>query len=225
MDKKELKIRAQNLRSKGSTYLEIQELLNTKIPKSTLSYWCRGLDLPMGYQQRIEDYNKFNLKKAQEAALISNKARREIYLKKIDKQNLHLIESLNDKDTVKIALAILYAAEGSKSTRSSIMLGNSSPSIINLFLRLLRSCYTIDESKFRCTLQCRADQNIQKLEEFWSDITKIPLTQFYKAQIDPRTIDKPSKKPDYKGVCRIDYFSGEIFLDLTSVIKIICLGH
>ena len=219
--KNELKKKVQDLRSNGKTYSEIQTLLDTRIPKSTLSYWCRGLDLPLGYKRKIQEYNKFNLEKAQKIALAMNKIRREAYLKMIRERNLYLANGLKNPETAKIALAILYAAEGSKSTHSSIMLGNSDPSIVNLFLRLLRFCYTIDESKFRCTLQCRADQNIKELEIFWSNITKIPLAQFYKARIDPRTVGKPSKKPGYKGVCRIDYFSGEIFLDLASIIKII----
>lgn len=225
MDKKELRLKSQELRSKGKTYQEIQTLLNVRIPKSTLSYWCKNLDLPQGYQRKIEDYNKFNLEKAQKIALAMNKIRREAYLKKLYENNLYLIDELKNPRTAKITLAILYATEGAKSVRSSTMFGNSNPLIINLFLRLLRFCYTIDESKFRCTIQCRADQNISELEDFWSQITKIPLTQFYKARIDSRTIDKPSKKPDYKGVCRIDYFSAEISLDLTSAAKILCLGH
>ena len=101
------------------------------------------------------------------------------------------------------------------------MLGNSEPLVIRLFLNLLRYCYNIDESKFRCTLQCRADQNIPKLEKFWSQITNIPLAQFYKARIDPRTIGKPSNNPNYKGVCRIDYFSGDIFMELKQIMSLI----
>ena len=104
------------------------------------------------------------------------------------------------------------------------MFGNSDPSIISLFMSLLRYCYNIDESKFRCTLQCRADQNTKKLEKFWSQITKIPLSQFYKARVDPRTIDKPSKKLNYKGVCRIDYFSADLFIELKQIAEIIHRG-
>ena|SRR3989344_4011073 len=222
MDKKGLKIKAQDLRVKGRTYSEIQSLLNTKIPKSTLSYWCRNLNIPLGYQRKIKEYNKFNLKKAQKIALAMNKIRREAYLKTIRDRNLYLVNELKNLETAKITLAVLYAAEGSKSRRSSVMFGNSDPLLINLFLRLLRFCYTIDEGKFRCTLQCRADQNVRELEKFWSEVTKIPLTQFYKVQVDQRTLNKPSKKPDYKGVCRIDYFSAELSLDLKSILKIIC---
>lgn len=157
--------------------------------------------------------------KARNAALKANKIKRENYLNSIERRVKHLGGFVKNKDIAKIALAMLYLGEGAKRSRShgSLMIGNSDSKIIELFLRLLRHCYNIDESKFRCTLQCRADQNIRALEEFWFGITKIPRNQFYKAQIDPRTIGKKSEKPDYKGVCRIDYFSADILLELMQI--------
>jgi hypothetical protein len=120
---------------------------------------------------------------------------------------------------------MLYLGEGSKdSKRGSLMFGNSDPFIVSLFLRLLRCCYNINEGKFRCTLQCRADQNIKKLERFWFRITGIPLSQFYRARVDPRTIGKKSNKLDYKGVCRIDYFSAELFIELKQIAEIVNKG-
>jgi len=119
---------------------------------------------------------------------------------------------------------MLYLVEGSKNQRGSLMFGNSDPLVIRLFLNLLRRCYDVDENKFRCTLQCKADQNIKRLEKFWSKITDIPLSQFYKARIDPRTIGKPSRKLDYKGVCRIDYFSGDVFMELKQIVNVISEG-
>jgi len=85
----------------------------------------------------------------------------------------------------------------------------------------MRKCYTIDEKKFRCTVLCRADQDTKALEKFWLKITKIPSSQFYKTRMDPRTAGKPSRKLDYKGVCVIDYFSADIFLDLMQIPKTI----
>lgn len=226
MNNKELKEKAINLRKLGKTYAEINKLLNTSIPKSTLSYWCNSLDLPLGYERKVQEYNKYNLEKARKAALESKKLKREIYLKKIDENNSYLCENLKDKSIAKIILAALYLAEGSKGAgRGLITFGNSDPLIIKLFLNLLRYYYSVDESKFRCTLQCRADQNIKELENLWSNVTGISLDRFYKARIDPRSINRPSKKKNYKGVCRIDYFSAEIFIDLMSAAKNICEGR
>jgi len=216
--------KVQKLRKLGKTYSEIKKEIGQNIPKSTLSYWCKKIPLASDYHKMIQALNVSNLNKARNIALMVKRAQREKYLKSIEDRNRHFSQVIKNKDSAKIALAMLYLGEGSKSSKGSLMFGNSDPVIIKLFVNLLRYCYKIDENKFRCTLQCRADQNIKKLEKFWAEITKIPLSQFYKARIDPRTIGKPSKKPDYKGVCRIDYFSAEIFIELMKIADIIYKG-
>ena len=120
---------------------------------------------------------------------------------------------------------MLYLGEGSKARKGSLCFANSDPLVIELFLSLMRKCYSIDTNKFRCTVQCRADQDIKNLENFWMAITKIPKSQFYKAQIDPRTIGKPSRRLAYKGVCRIDYFSADIFTELMVIPKVVFRAH
>ena len=219
MDKIKLKEKATELRYKGKTYTQIQKELRVKIPKSTLSYWFKDVVLSKKAKEKIKEIILNNAKKGREIALITNRKKREEYLKSITDRNKHLITILENKDVAKIALAMLYLGEGLKYRGGPLMFGNSDPFIITLFLRLLRYCYNINESKFRCTLQCRADQDIRMLENFWSQVTKIPPSQFYKARVDPRTIGKPSKKPNYKGVCRIDYFSTDLFLELMEIPK------
>lgn len=225
MNKIKLKENAIELRKHGKTYPEIQKILKKQIPKSTLSNWCSDVSLSLKYKKRIQDCNKINLDKARKIALAVIKRKREKYLQSVIDRNQYLATIFENQDIAKIALVMLYLGEGSKNLkRGSLMFGNSDPYIISLFLHLLRYCYNIDEKKFRCTLQCRADQNIKKLENFWSRVTKISLSQFYKARIDPRTIGKPSKKLDYKGVCRIDYFSADIFIELMKIPEIIYKG-
>lgn len=225
MISQELKEKIINLRKLGKTYTEINKLLNDHIPKSTLSYWCNDLALPLGYGRKVQEYNKFNLEKAREASLISKRICRENNIKRIIQENSHLVGHLKNRDIAKIVLTVLYMTEGSRSANRSITFGNSDPLIVGLFLNLLRFYYVIDESKFRCTLQCRADQNIKELENFWSNITGISLDKFYEARVDSRTIGKPSKKKDYKGVCRINYFSAKIYHELVNVAKLICKGR
>jgi hypothetical protein len=224
VDRREIKEKAIKLRKQGKTYSEIQESLNVVIPKSTLSYWCRGIKLSKKYFERIRKITLRNAQKGREIALVVNRAKREKYLRSVADRNKHLVNVLKNKDIAKIVLAILYLGEGGKNQKGSLLFGNSDPFVISLFLHLLRFCYDVDERKFRCTLQCRADQNIKKLEKFWSQITKIPLTQFYKARVDPRTIGRPSRKKDYKGVCRIDYLSADLYIELMQIPKIIYGG-
>lgn len=128
--------------------------------------------------------------------------------------NQHILAIKGTDEAQRIMLGILYMAEGTKRASGNVTFGNSDPEIIALFLRLLRNTFDIDESKFRCTLQARADQDIAGLERFWSEVTQIPADKFYKARIDPRSLGKETRKKVYKGVCRIDYLSSELLCEL-----------
>jgi len=219
VDKISLRDQVISLRKKGKTYSEIRKKIKKEIPKSTLSYWCKNIYLSPLQQERINKCIKVNIEKGRMLAILANRKKRERYLNSVRDRIKDLKKIILDKNVAKIALAMLYLGEGTKSSNGSLTFGNSSPEIINLFLRLLRFCYKINESKFRCTLQCRADQNIKVLEKFWSAITEIPIKQFYKARVDQRTIGKPSKNTEYKGVCRIDYFSADLYTELTEIAK------
>ncbi|MBI2635037.1 MAG: hypothetical protein HYW79_00620 [Parcubacteria group bacterium] len=215
-----LKNKAVLLRKNGKTYGEIQNKLNHPISKSTLSVWFKNIVLSEDQKQVLKNRVIDNVNRSRKLALATNRKKREQYLKLVSDRVWHLKKLIEDKNIAKIVVAMLYMGEGKKSN-CSVVFGNSDPKVISLFLRLLRRCYNIDENKFRCTLQCRADQDIKTLEKFWSKTTGIPLKKFYKAQIDPRTLGRPSKKLDYKGVCRIDYFSADIFNELMKIAEII----
>lgn len=215
---------AMALRLQGRSYSDISKMLGRNIPKSTFSTWFKGLRLPTEVQEKIKANNLKNLVLARSASLLNNAIRRRKYLDDILKNNSHLAGIIKNPDVAKVALAMLFLAEGSKSKKASLTFCNSDPFVIELFLHLLRSCYKLSEEKFRCTVQCRADQDVHQLELFWSDVTHIPADHFSKAQVDKRTIGKPTKKETYKGVCRIDYFSAHIFNDLSQVTKIIYKG-
>lgn len=213
--------RAIDLRNSGKTYSEIKSLLGVTVPKSTLSFWCRDVKLTDAYYKKVNKLQYLNIRKARPLALLAKKQKRDAYFNKLYANNLSLLNYLENSENLKILLAILYICEGSKRNHSALTFGNSDSNIVNLFLKLLRKCYKIDETKFRCTVQCRADQNSNNLEKYWSEITKIPLNKFYKARIDKRSINKKTKKIDYKGVCRIDYFDADIFNNLYVIADII----
>lgn len=209
------------LRKQGKSYSEIQKEIQKPLPKSTIATWCRDVRVPKKFLDINRERSRLGLARAREASLISRKLQRGTLVDLIDAGNKELPGLLKNKNIAKISLALLYLAEGSKSKRGSLMFGNSDPEIVRLFMKLLRQSYVVDETKFRCTLQCRADQDIVTVEKFWAKITKIPLKQFYKPQIDSRTLGRPTKKENYKGVCRIDYFSSKVDLELKRIVVLI----
>lgn len=216
-----LKSEAISLRKQGKMYSEIQEILNEKVPKSTLSLWFKEVKFSKAQNEVLKRRIENKLIESRKIAHKIIRERRNEYLKQVEARVSHLKNVIKNKDTAKIALAMLYLGEGSKNRNGSMTIGNSDPRIIGLFINLMKKCYEIDSRKFRCTLQCRADQNIKELEKFWSDTTGIPLSQFYEAKIDPRTIGKKSKNENYKGVCRIDYFSADLYNELTKIAEVI----
>jgi hypothetical protein len=212
------------LRSQGKTYAEIRAYLRIEVPKSTLSAWCKKIPLSSSQIDRINMLNLANLAKARLVAMTANKIKREDFMKGIKKLNTPISKKIYNPEAAKIALAMLCLGEASKYnilTRSAFHLGSSDPRIITIFLALLKKCFNFELEKVRCTVQCRADQNIEALERFWMNISGVPKRLFYKAQIDPRTIGKPTKKKDYKGVLRVDYFDTKVQLELESLSDLI----
>ncbi len=210
------------LRSKGQTYTEIRQALSLEIPKGTLHAWFKDIILPKDYYSKISKLNFEHLINARRAAIEANKIKRKDFLRGLDKINSKIAVSIGNHDAAKIALAMLCLGEASKyKPRRSFNLGSSDPRIIIIFLTLLKKCFNYQQIKVRCTVQCRADQDIKELEKFWLDVTKIPKTQFYKAQIDPRTVGKPTLKRNYKGVLKIDYLDIKVQLELESLANLV----
>lgn len=208
-----------HLRQRGYTYSEIQQLVGCKIPKNTFTGWFKNIHLSDVAKERIMVKIKESGSVGRAIAWQNTRRRREQLLERIYGNLNNEFQAL-DTLTAKIILSILYLGEGGK-TNEWIRFGNSDPKIIDLFLRLLKYTYCIDETKLRGRLQCRADQDITKLEEFWSVISKIPPSQFGKALVDKRTVGKPTKRESYKGVFVVEYYSNSLFLELKFLSDII----
>lgn len=219
MIKTDLRRAARKLRSKGKTYTEIQQILGVSIPKSTLSNWCRDANLPNWYTVKIQKINYKSLTKAQKMALISMRCKRESFLSKVRQEAKKTVRKFDLKN-LKIILSMLYLGEGAKwKSHSGLMLGSSDSQIILLYILLLKKCYKINLTQLKCRISYRADQNISKLEKYWSHITGIPKKNFYKTKPDPRTKGKKTKKKDYKGVCVITCAGSHIQLELEEIAK------
>lgn len=217
-----LKEKVHRLRNQGKTYREIRSILQTRIPKSTLSEWCRNISLPSDYTDKVAQLNMGNLGKARIIALKKNKIKREEFFRKIQATNSPIASKIHNNQTAKIALAMLCLGEASKyNGKTAFYLGSSNPRIITLFLELLRRCFHFDTSKVRCTIQCRADQDPEELKKYWMDVTQVPKRLFYKPNIDPRTRGKPTRRSNYMGVLRINYLDTKVQLELESLAHLV----
>ncbi len=195
------------------------------MPRSTAVSWCLGIEMSRAGQKRHKKVVAERLLVAQGKSVANRKAERLSRVGAAAERAQNSGPFLATMPAKKAILGALYLAEGTKGQRGGPTFGNSDPEIIRLYLRLLRECFTLDESKFRCTLQARAGQDTVSLEKFWLKETGIPKSQFYKARVDTRGSGQLTRKPDYKGVCRIDYFETDLLYEISAIGRILTAGH
>lgn len=78
---------------------------------------------------------------------------------------------------------------------------NTNHQIIQAFLNFLRKDIGVNESRLKLQLQIHEGDNKADLENFWSQMTSIPLSRFNKTIIRP----KGRKIGKTKGTCKIRY--------------------
>lgn len=212
-----LKRRIRDLRSKGRTYAEIQAEVGY-IPKSSLAYICKNVDPGREYTARLKQINRANLLSARKLAL---EAKALSMVKKAEfarEEAYRIVRSHKEVDRDKVALAILYLGEGRKSNSyKGLSLGGSDPTTLRIYLSLLEKCYKISKREVRAAVQYRADQSLDNLMQYWKQQLGLAPKQFYGTKPDPRTVGKPTKRLDYKGVCVVTCRGADIQVELAMI--------
>lgn len=187
------------------------------IARSSLNYICKGVPLPENYTEKVKILNSAHLSTVRQLAIDKNKQKRQVYLDELLTKDKDIFANA-DLDTLKIALAMLYLGEGAKwASHRGLLLGNSNPQIVQIYVRLLEKCFNISKDQLRIRVQYRADQDINELELYWSNLLGVPRSQFYKTAPDLRTLGKPTKRGDYRGVCVIMCGGTDVQLRLTMI--------
>lgn len=177
--------RARRLRAEGHTLADIAAELG--VARSSVSVWARDVEFEPRPRQRARRRgpNILQRRKAEEIGRLLAEGRQRI-------------GSLSEREFL-VAGAALYAGEGSK-TDGDVRFANSDPRMVVFFCAWLRRFFSIDESRLRLRLYLHEDQDLEAANQFWSDLTAIPLVQFrrpYRAVADPsiRTTKHPMGCP------------------------------
>ncbi len=170
------------LRKKGYSYKQIADKF--KIPKSTLSYWLRDIQLSNYAKNKIKErVNKTSI----EALIKRNKQQTVIAKQRADEIKDNAIKETRKLISKKLFLIgiALYWAEGYKkgayeSKWKSVDFANSDPEMIKVMMRFFREICKVKDEKIK--LQIIAHKNIRKKKaiSFWKNITGIPEQQFFK---------------------------------------------
>ena len=208
------KNRAMRLRKKGLSLSEISSLLH--IPKNTIQGWVCKIKLNKKQQERLKKKEIECGKRGLKKALKINAIKLSRWKNEVKKKTSNFKVITTKKGNIaKLICGVLYLCEGAKYPSSrQLIFGSSDPKMIKIFLELLKNNFNVDEKKFRCRIMHRYDQNGTVLTDHWSNLTKIPLAQFYRPYKDKRTKGKATKKRDYKGVCAVQYNSTDLQYEL-----------
>lgn len=193
---------AKAMRKEGFSIKEIAKKLNIAV--STSSTWLSKIELSDAVQEILR--RKKILGQYKSSVVIREKTRQARI--KSDEEALGKIKKLKHDNTLDaIFCSLLYWAEGSKNC-SIVGFTNSDPIMISTYLKLLRSAFTITESKFRCLVHIHEYHNDLDEKAYWSKVTSIPLSQFSKSYLKPHTGNR--KKQGYHGTISVRYYDAKI---------------
>ena len=102
------------------------------------------------------------------------------YLKYNPTGNPFKIKELKTKKDIELFnLGIgLFLGEGTKKNKFNVVLANSDPQILQLFLKFLRKICGVKERKIKAALNIFDDIDSKEAVNFWSKMTKIPMDRF-----------------------------------------------
>ncbi|MFZ2187528.1 MAG: hypothetical protein WAV46_02785 [Candidatus Moraniibacteriota bacterium] len=206
----EVKEKATALREQGYSLSEISQQLS--ISQSTASLWLRGIKLSEKARGRIDSLSVSGRKKAVE----TNRKKRAV-------EDIEIAEKVEryflgqQKIDSKIACALLYWGEGTKySGNKSVSFMNADPEMIGYFLRAFRNSFSLDEKRLRALIHLHEYHDADKQLKFWSNITKIPTSQFNKSYLKKNT--GKSEKENYPGCISIRYSDNKVYKELMLII-------
>lgn len=199
--------RARRLRKRGLSYESIATKLN--ISKSTAHFWTRHICLSELQIRRLRKNSQRGSQKG-----LKTIAERKKNVKKdirIGVNNLFKKITFNT-NFYKLICALLYWAEGAKRNTSGVVFVNSDPIIVRTYLCLFRSCFKLEESKFRILVHIHDYHDDKSVKKFWSETTNIPVSQFNKSYLKKNT--KKRSREGFMGTASIRYYDYKIALEL-----------
>ena len=195
----------------GKTYPEIREKF--LIPKSTLSTWFKNAGKKPDRRRQLE-----HLKRIRPIAMATIHRKKEARIALATGVATKELERLplKNKSVQKALLAMLYWAEGAKSDMTGLRFVNTDPVLAKLYIWLLRSAYTLNESRIRIRLHLHYYHRHREAIAFWSKLLEVPSSQFGKIYVKKRSVLKRFRK-NFQGICFINYFDGAIRRELLSL--------
>ena len=173
---------AQALRKAGSSINTIAKQL--QVSKSTVSVWCRDIELSKQALAKLEKSSGHRSASALLAFSESKRQARSKATKNNERLGRKMVGKLSKRDVVCVGLG-LYWGEGYKRGNREFGFTNSDPDMIIFYIKWLQYVFKITEADLilRVSINSQHKNRIKDVESFWSNITRVPLSQFTKSSL------------------------------------------
>lgn len=198
--KLEEKIKAQELRRKGLSYGAIIQQIH--VPKSTLSDWCKDIELTNEQKQKLIENKVLGQRKGSIIAADNKRRARLMRTKAIFKDAKKELGRLSERDRF-IAGIALYSGEGYKNDGKGGF-ANSDPILIKFMSKWFQEFCHLPLSKLRGAIWIHEGLDGTLAKRFWSELSGIPEEQFHKTYIAK---DKKDSKKIRKNIHKYGVFA------------------
>ena len=203
MAKSALRLRARTLRQKyGESITIIARKLG--IGKSTVSLWCRDIELNRSQIKKLLDRKEAGLRLGQINGALVQKNRRLKTIEQYQRAGLKEFKHVSGREYLITGLA-LYLAEGAKKSRH-IEFVNSDPRLIRFMKDWFANFFSVPAERFvyRFTINTLHRNRVEIVTQYWSKHLDAPLSQFRKAVfVKTKQKKKYTNHENYFGTFRL----------------------
>jgi len=203
------KSKALKLRKKGRSINEIATKLN--IAKSTVSLWCRNIQLGPEEIERLAKRQESGSYKGRMKFLERIRKERIKEVALLRKQGIKEIGKLSKRDLFIGGVAMYWSEGYTYSGGEQVGFTNSDPKMILFMLKWFKEICKVPNSRFSFQVKINKihKNRIKEIENYWSKLIRIPLDQFNKTVLIKSKSQKVYPNPSvYFGTLRTTVLRG-----------------
>lgn len=212
--KRDERDKARELRRAGMSMNEIVRTLG--VSKASVSLWVRDVILTSEQRGTLNSkgFSVDAIEKRRISRMANTAKRHQVVIDKAKED----IATLSRYELLLVGAA-LYWGEGDKRGKGTAGLANSDPRVIRIMMRFFREVCEVPPERFRGHVHTFSHLNAAEAEVYWSEVSGIPVTQFYKTYSKPSIASKGKKDSLPYGTFQIYVCDTNIFLTIKGWIE------
>ena len=170
--KKQLAI---TLRQKGYSVRDIAQKLDAA--QGSVSTWVSSVILSKEQKERLKKkcHSPEVVEKRRQSRLKNEKQKKSVAIS----EAANTIEKI-DQRLLKFIGISLYWGEGAKAKIGTARITNSDPLLIKIMVRFFKEICHVPKEKLKAHIHVHSPSAVKAAEKYWSEVSGIPLNQFYK---------------------------------------------